>query len=225
MCYHKGRERRGGMGSPGSAPSHPGQSSTRLEGAPSRGWAVCAGHVGLCGLPLRPRLESRRHAGGEFRHGYAGHHLGCGRRTGGTPARVLRGHRRDVYGVAWSPEGSRLASSGWDSTIRLWDPTLGCCLQIMGDSDSADTLLFGLAWSPDGKLLACGTYQRGVQVWDVTARCRRWVGEEHATWIRRVARSPDGTRVVGGGDDGHVSVWGAADGTQLLRLVGHQAAV
>src|SRR2546421_3076030 len=36
MCYHKGRERRGGMGSPGSAPSHPGQASTRLEGAPAR---------------------------------------------------------------------------------------------------------------------------------------------------------------------------------------------
>src|SRR2546421_6534204 len=36
MCYHKGRERRGGMGSPGSAPSHPGQASTGLEGAPAR---------------------------------------------------------------------------------------------------------------------------------------------------------------------------------------------
>src|SRR5947208_16714574 len=36
MCYHKGRECRGGMGSPGSAPSHPGQALTRLEGAPAR---------------------------------------------------------------------------------------------------------------------------------------------------------------------------------------------
>ena len=87
--------------------------------------------------------------------------------VGGRPRGVLRGHRRRVYGVAWSPDGSRLASSGSDSDIRLWDPTLGSCLQILGDSDSADTIFYGVAWSPDGKLLACGTFQRGVQVWDM----------------------------------------------------------
>jgi len=145
--------------------------------------------------------------------------------AGGTPPRVLRGHRWTVYSVGWSPDGSRLASSGWDSAIRLWDPTSGSCIQIIGDSDSADTPFYGVAWSPDGQLLACGTYLRGLQVWDVTARCRRWVGEAHATWIRRLAWSPDGTRVVGGGDDGHVYLWDASDGTQLLRLVGHHGAV
>ncbi len=130
-----------------------------------------------------------------------------------------------VYGVGWSPDGSRLASSGWEGAIRLWDPTSGSCIQIIGDSDSADTLFYGVAWSPDGQLLACGTSQHGLQVWDVTARSRRWVGEAHATWIRRVAWSPDGTRVVGGGDDGHVYLWDASDGTQLLRLVGHHGPV
>ena len=35
---------------------------------------------GSVAIPLRPRLESRRHAVGEWRYGYAGHHLGCGRR-------------------------------------------------------------------------------------------------------------------------------------------------
>ena len=127
--------------------------------------------------------------------------------------------------MGWSPDGSRLASSGWEGAIRLWDPTSGSCIQIIGDSDSADTLFYGVAWSPDGQLLACGSSQHGLQVWDVTARSRRWVGEAHATWIRRVAWSPDGTRVVGGDDDGHVYLWDASDGMQLLRLVGHHRAV
>ena len=145
--------------------------------------------------------------------------------AGGRPRGVLRGHRRRVYGVAWSPDGSRLASSGSDSDIRLWDPTLGSCLQILGDSDSADTIYYGVAWSPDGKLLACGTFQRGVQVWDMSTRSLRWANRAHATWLRRVAWSPDGTRVAGGGDDGSVPLWEATDGTQQQQLVGHQGVV
>src|SRR5207247_2581166 len=45
------------------------------------------------------------------------------------------------------------------------------------------------------------------------------------TWILRVAWSRDGTRLVGGGEDGHVSVWEASEGTQFLRLAGHRGAV
>jgi WD40 repeat protein len=145
--------------------------------------------------------------------------------AGRRPPRELRGHHWDVYGVAWSPDGSLLASCGLDHTIRLRDPTLGSCLQIMGDSDSADTLFFGLAWSPDGKLLACGTYQRGVQVWDVAAHSLRWADRAQATLLRRVAWSPDGTRLASGGDDGSVSLWDATDGTLQQQLAGHHGAV
>src|SRR6266567_2732338 len=74
---------------------------------------------------------------------------------------------------------------------------------------------------------ACGTYLQGVQVWNVTATAPsgRWSSRQLPTWIRRVAWSPDGTRLVGGGDDGYVYVWDAADGTQLERLAGHQGGV
>src|SRR5207237_3060417 len=70
-------------------------------------------------------------------------------------------------------------------------------------------------------------YLQGVQVWNVTATARsgRWSSRQLPTWIRRVAWSPDGTRLVGGGDDGHVYVWDAADGTQLERLAGHHGGV
>jgi WD40 repeat protein/transcriptional regulator with XRE-family HTH domain len=145
--------------------------------------------------------------------------------AGGRPPRVLRGHRKNVYGVGWSPDGGRLASSGWASAIRIWDATLDFCLQIIGDSDSGDTLFYGLAWSPDGKLLACGTYQRGVQVWDVAANTLQWADRALATWIRRVAWSPDGTLLAGGGDDGTVYLWDATDGTLQRQLPGHRGAV
>ena len=37
----------------------------------------------------------------------------------------LRGHAGNVTGVAFDPEGTRLATSGFDSTVRLWDMATG----------------------------------------------------------------------------------------------------
>ena len=56
-------------------------------------------------------------------------------------------------------------------------------------------------------------------------RSLRGVDRARAIWLRRVAWSPDGTRVAGGGDDGSVSLWEATDGTPPQQLSGHQGAV
>ncbi len=141
--------------------------------------------------------------------------------SGKIPPRVLHGHSWVVYGVGWSPDGRFLASSGWGRVVRLWDPTSGACVQKF---EYPEVVLLGMAWSRDGKLLAHGTYQQGVQVWDVTSRSLRWVGGPHLTFFR-VAWSPDGTRLTSGCDDGSVYLWDGADGTLLLRLLGHDSRV
>ncbi len=142
-----------------------------------------------------------------------------------TSPRVLRGHRWIVQGVAWSPDGHLLASVGYDS-IRLWDPATSVCLEVLQDTDAVDTIFLGVAWSPDGRWLACGSYLRGVQVWEILTRSYHWVGQtQQPARIRRVAWSPDGTRLVGAGDDGFVYVWDATAGKLLRRLAGHHGAV
>jgi WD40 repeat protein len=44
---------------------------------------------------------------------------------------VLEGHTDWVRGVAWSPDGSRLASASNDQTVRVWDPTAGSAVSVL----------------------------------------------------------------------------------------------
>lgn len=70
------------------------------------------------------------------------------------PLRQLIGHLGVVHGVAFNPEGTLLASAGFDYTLRLWEPSTG--RQIRQLSEGQVEAFNSVAFSPDGRLLAVG---------------------------------------------------------------------
>jgi hypothetical protein len=60
---------------------------------------------------------------------------------------VLRGHDNEVEGVAWSPDGGRLATASYDHTARIWDANTGDELAVLHGHGREVT---DVAWSPDG---------------------------------------------------------------------------
>jgi WD40 repeat protein len=124
----------------------------------------------------------------------------------GRAIRTLTGHQRPPLGrgLAFSPDGRRLASAG-DGEVKVWELATGKevspITEKIADAD-------GVAFSPDGKRLACAC--RGeAKVWDVAAgeEARALKGGGHS-----VAFSPDGTRLASASPDRLVRVWDAASG-------------
>jgi WD40 repeat protein/serine/threonine protein kinase len=142
--------------------------------------------------------------------------------------RSLQGHDKEVWKVAYSPDGTRLASASLDGTVKVWDPDTGAELLRLAGHDKP---VWGVAYSPDGKLLATGGGDGTVRLWDSGTGAAVRVLEVEAGEVAAVAFSPDGTRVAGAVDAGYdekghllkspanrVAVWEVETGKELNPL-------
>ncbi len=122
----------------------------------------------------------------------------------GTLCLTCRGHSDGVWSLAFSPDGSLLASSSDDANVRLWDSASGECLSLLqGHTNRARSIAF----SPDGSKLASGSDDQAIRIWDTrSGRCFQTL-QGHTQRIRWVAFSPDGHMLSSSSDDGTIRSW------------------
>ena len=78
---------------------------------------------------------------------------------------TLISHTAEVRGLAFSPDGRRIATSSWDRTIKLWDPDTGREVFTLRGHTAG---LLVVAFSPDGHRLVSGGIDFTARVWDAT---------------------------------------------------------
>jgi WD40 repeat protein len=140
----------------------------------------------------------------------------------GAPVRIFSGHIDAVMGVAFSPDGSLLASSSGDHLIKLWDMRTGENKRTLRKHND---LVSSVAFSPNGQLLASGSWDNRVIIWNVATG--RVVSQllGHAMDVNTVSFSPDGKLLASGDLNGTVKLWDVARGTIVRTFLGHAAGV
>jgi len=89
------------------------------------------------------------------------------------------GHTGAVTSAAWSPDGTRIATSSTDNTVHLWDASTGEELRVINlpEGITGNIYDYGLAvkWSPDGEHLLTvsgdrfllGSQDHDLMLWEV----------------------------------------------------------
>ncbi|MGP3911464.1 nSTAND1 domain-containing NTPase [Nonomuraea sp. 10N515B] len=147
------------------------------------------------------------------------------RRETGTRIRVP-GHTDIITGMAISPGGAIVATTGWDNRTRLFEVTTG--REIPGPPfKGGGGFVNALAFSPDGGRLALTASDNSVRFWDVPGRHSVGVGlivEDHVTYS--LAFSADGQVLATGLTNGDVQLWDLRTYRRLgAPMVGHKSGV
>jgi Tol biopolymer transport system component len=128
-----------------------------------------------------------------------------------------------VYRVAWSPDGTDIASTNAVGIVQIWDTVTGHTISTYRGNFLK---VLSLVWSPGHSLLVTAEgADRTVQVWNALTG-KRILTTPPLNGIASVATwSPDGRQIAFDGGDNTVQVWNIVTGKWLLTYTGHTGRV
>ena len=130
----------------------------------------------------------------------------------------LEGHADGVGSVAFSPDGTTLATGSLDGTVKLWDAEMGTDITTFSGGHP-------VAFSPDGTTLASVSSGSRIVLWDVGRRQTIATLEGHTGVVTSVAFSPDGETLASGSEDKMVKLWDVGRRQTIATLEGHTGVV
>jgi WD40 repeat protein len=133
----------------------------------------------------------------------------------GSTLRTLKGHTRWVWSVAFSPDGTMLASASADESVCVWDVARGEVLHRLKSAPTgtvkAPSFFWAVAFAPDSTKVAAAGEDKTVSLWDIAGGLASRTFEGHTDSVRSVAFSPDdGKLMASASNDKTIIIWNLA---------------
>jgi WD40 repeat protein len=142
--------------------------------------------------------------------------------------RSFEAHSGWVTSIAFSADGQRLASGGWDETVKFWEVPSG---EKLSTVEGKIKRVEAVAFSRDGRWLAAENSNYAVTLWDATTgqAIRTLTGSPPSgpgnNWVYSIAFSPDGRWLAAGVDNKTIRVWDVTNGRPMRDLAGSPRSV
>ncbi|MBT9317410.1 toll/interleukin-1 receptor domain-containing protein [Leptothoe spongobia] len=128
----------------------------------------------------------------------------------------IKAHDDAVWSAVYSPDGTTIASGGFDQVVRLWDSDGNPMGQpFTGHEDD----IWSVTFSPDGTTIASASSDSTVRLWDLQGNQLN-VFAGHWGHAKTVAFSPDGTTLASGDQGGVVRLWDRQGKARAFPLEG-----
>jgi hypothetical protein len=127
-----------------------------------------------------------------------------------------RGH--EAICLAYSPDGTLLATGGTDSRVHVWNMATGAHKMEVKTRKWPRALCF----SPDGNYLITAGKDERLKKWNLQTGELVYAQKGHRAQIVSVDISPDGKYIATGGADGKVILWDFNSGSILRELRAHR---
>jgi WD40 repeat protein/serine/threonine protein kinase len=135
----------------------------------------------------------------------------------GDPPVLKLNHPCPIFAVAWSPDGTRIATGSGDATVRIWDAHDGRELLTLSGHGNR---LRHVAFSRDSRRLLSISYDGSLRVWDATSGAASIAVRQGKGRIPQAYFDSAGERIVAGQEDGTIELWPLASDKGVRQIRG-----
>jgi WD40 repeat protein len=134
---------------------------------------------------------------------------------------TLTAHTNPISGVAFSPDGSSIATVSSGTNFKIWDSNTGTLLRTISD----DPVCYKITYSPDGSKIATASFGNTAKIWDANSGALLRTLTGHLDQVLDVAFSPDGNKIATGSWDRFTKIWDVNSGNIIKTITGHNEGV